>query len=661
MDFDDACLAALAHRFPTREAALAEIAHLESVLALPKGTVHVVSDVHGEDKKLSHVIRNASGRLRTQVETVFGSRLGEDERKELLKLVYYARETWTWLGIAEKSEAERAQFLSTRLGWMLDLIRALAAGKTARALERVFPAPFEELFRELVQSSGGSVARDESYRAALLRPFVSRGRELDVLRLASRIVRNLSVHELVVAGDLGDRGPRLDRVIDILMKQPNVSIVWGNHDASWMGACLGQEALIATVVRVSLRYRRLSQLEEGYGIPMAPVEKLARDVYGDDPAERFECKGTGLRDASLMARMQKAMAILQFKLEAQAAARNPQFELEHRCLLRAVDKDRGTVTIDGRMHELRDRRLPTLDSSNADRLTEEEQRCIDRLKQSFLASPVLWQHMQFLRGRGSMFLVRDHNPIFHGCLPVDERGEFLPFPIDGVPLKGKELLEGFERVVHRAFREKRPGDLDLLWYLWTGANSPLFGKDRMATFEGYFVADEVAKKEHKNPYFTLQNDGAFCDRIFSELGADARIGFIVNGHVPVKVEKGEEPKSKLLRMTEPDKISPNVVVNDYYTFKDLLTEKYGQPASARVSASNPDLGREYYGDAVGAGTARLESKWSGEKTDIELRCTGGEGVAIVAVGYTSNELTAFREAAAESGQTTKKKKALKDL
>lgn len=544
MHSDDAWLHALARRFPNREAALAEVAHLESVLALPKGTVHVVSDVHGEDKKLSHIIRNASGGLRALVDEVFGSILSSEDRRELLSLVYYVRETWVHLGVAERSDEERARFLETRLGWMLELIRALGANHTARALERVFPHPFEELFRELVLDSASAVRRGNAFRLALLQPFVARRQELDLLRLASRIVRNLSVHELVVAGDLGDRGPRLDRVVDILMKQPQVSIVWGNHDALWMGACLGQEALIATVVRVSLRYRRLSQLEEGYGVTMAPVEKLAREVYGDDPAARFTCKGEGLRDPLLLSRMQKAMAVIQWKLEAQTAKRNPEMRVEDRALLRAIDVNKGTVTIEGKEHSLRDTRFPTLDPGNPDALSPEEERCISRLKQSFLASPQLWRHMQFVRGRGSMVLVRDHNLIFHGCVPVDDRGELLSFPIDGAPRTGKALLEAFERVVHRAFREKRQKDLDLMWYLWAGPRSPLFGKDRMATFETYLVEDEAAKKEHKNPYFMLQNDAAFCDRIFAEFGADPAIGFIVNGHVPVKIEKGEEPLKK---------------------------------------------------------------------------------------------------------------------
>jgi fructose-1,6-bisphosphatase-3 len=586
----DAHLQSLGRRFPTRDAALAEISHLESVLVLPKGTVHIVSDVHGEDKKLSHVIRNASGGLRTLVDEVFGTRLSPEERRELLSLVYYVRETWVHLDVQKRDAVGRGAFLASRLGWMLELIRALSRGHTARAVDRVFPHPYHELFRELLlESANDSLSRGVRYQEALLRPFVARAQELDLLRLASRVVRNLSVHELVVAGDLGDRGPRIDRVIDILMKQPRVSIVWGNHDALWMGACLGQRALIATVVRVSLRYRRLSQLEEGYGITMAPVEKLAREVYGDDPAERFACKGEGLRDPLLMARMQKAMAVIQFKLEAQTATRNPEMELAHRSLLRAIDIDMGTVTIDGTVHSLRDVRWPTLDAKAPDILTAAEESCMARLERSFLQSPQLWQHMQFVRGRGCMLLVRDHNPIFHGCVPVDDAGALLSFPVDGTQHAGRDLLVALEKVVHRAFRERREKDLDVIWYLWTGARSPLFGKDRMATFENYLVTDEAAKKERKNPYFALQNDAAFCERVLLDFGADPAIGFIVNGHVPVKPDKGEEPLKKSGRAV---------------TIDGAFSEAYGDRGYTLIlDAQRTALAEHHHFDSVAAAVA----------------------------------------------------------
>ena len=356
------------------------------------------------------------------------------------------------------------------------------------------------------------------------------------------MIRNLSVAEIVVAGDLGDRGPRLDRVVDFLMRQPRVTVVWGNHDASWMGACLGQDALIATVVRISLRYRRLTQLEEGFGITMAPVEKLARTVYGDDPATRFQVKGEGLREPLLMARMQKAMAILQFKLEGQVSRRRPEYGLEHRQLLHRIDPAAGTVTIDGKVHPLLDTRFPTVDfAGDPYALSAEEAACLARLRESFLQSPALWTQMTWVARRGTMVLRRDRAVIFHGCVPVDPSGAPRSLLVDGAPRAGRELFEALERKVRRAFRGKAEDDLDMLWYLWTGPLSPLFGKDRMATFESYFVADPHAAKETKDPYFGLIHDASFCARICRELGVDEERGLIVNGHVPVKIEEGESP------------------------------------------------------------------------------------------------------------------------
>jgi fructose-1,6-bisphosphatase-3 len=295
------------------------------------------------------------------------------------------------------------------------------------------------------------------------------------------------------------------------------------------------------VLRISLRYRRLSQLEEGYGIPMAPLEKLAREVYGDDPAERFTCRGEGMRDALLMSRMQKAMAIMQFKLEGQAIRLNPEYDMEHRMLLHRIDPEAGTVTIDGAAYPLRDTRFPTVDWSDPYRLSAEEAACMDRLRRSFLASPVLWQQMSFVERHGSTYLRRDANLIFHGCVPVDDAGEFLAMPVLGTEYRGRALFDAIDRAVARAFRERDARSLDLLWYLWTGPRSPMFGKDRMATFETYYVEDKTTHKETKNPYFKLIHTAEFCDRVFADFGVDPALGLIVNGHVPVKIEQGESP------------------------------------------------------------------------------------------------------------------------
>ncbi|MGK4008767.1 fructose-bisphosphatase class III [Sorangium sp. So ce1036] len=530
-------LRALAGRYPTTEAALAEIGHLRAILSLPKGTVHVVSDVHGEHRKLKHIINNASGSLRPLVERVFGDRLTADEKRALLSVIYYPRESYA--RVARGDAAARRAFVLWALAREIEVIRELSLRYTLRQVEQAFPADMRGLLRELV--SARAALGEGAYVDALVDPFLQHGREIEILRATARAIRNLTVFELVVAGDLGDRGPRLDKVIEYLMRQPRARVVWGNHDVSWMGASLGQEALIATVVRLSLRYGRLAQLEEGFGIPVAPVDRLARTAYADDPAARFAVRGEGLRDALLMARMQKAMAILQLKLEGQLCRRRPEYALEHRCLLHRVDPRAGTVTIDGERHELLDTRFPTLGAGDPYALTQDEAACIALLKESFLKSPVLSRQMRWMVQQGTTWLRRDRALIFHGCVPVDGEGAFLPFEVDGAERRGRALFDALERKVRRAFRGGAQDDVDMLWYLWTGPLSPMFGKDRMTTFESYFVADEATHRETKNPYFHLIHDAGFCGRVCREFGVDEERGLIVNGHVPVRVERGESP------------------------------------------------------------------------------------------------------------------------
>jgi fructose-1,6-bisphosphatase-3 len=330
-------------------------------------------------------------------------------------------------------------------------------------------------------------------------------------------------------------------VIDILRHQSNATITWGNHDAEWMGACLGQEALIATVLRISLRYGRIAQLEEGYGIPVEALEQLAHEAYEDDPAERFRSKGEDLRSPLLLARMQKAAAILQLKLEGQVTRRNPHFGLEHRNLLHRIDYAAGTVTLDANTYPLLDKHFPTIDPKDPYRLSEAEATCLERMKRAFLDSPALWQDMRWVADHGGMYVVRDEQIVFHGCVPTSPDGTFTDFPIDGAPRRGKALFDAIDQVVRRAFRDRKEADVDLLYYLWAGPDSPLFGKDKMATFETYFIADKATHKETKGPYFERIHDVEFCRRVADEFGVDRDHVLIVNGHMPVKVEEGESP------------------------------------------------------------------------------------------------------------------------
>jgi fructose-1,6-bisphosphatase-3 len=536
---DLSILELLAPKYPTVDAAIAEIARLAAVQTLPKGAIHVISDIHGEDKKLQHVINNASGTLRPLVEEMFAETMSSDEMKEFLKLTFYPAEITKRLEETLKDPDQMRAYAVRTLEPQLELLRYLVSNFSLRLATRVFPGEYSELLLEMLHAP--SIERGPEFIEAMIDELLRRGRVLHLIHLLGRLIRNLAIDELIIGGDCWDRGPRADRVVDYLRLQPNVSFIWGNHDMLWLGAALGNEALICTVLRVSLRYRRLGQLDEGYSVPLTPLEHLAHTVYADDPAEFFKPKGEGMRPSALVARMQKAAAVMQFKLEGQMIQRNPHWELEHRCLMHRIDHQRGTIEIDGQIYELRDTRLPTVDPENPYELTPEEAACLSRLKHSFLNSQKLRDQMRFVVGHGAMYLRRDECLIFHGCVPVDTEGEFLPMIVDGKPLAGRALFEGIEIVVRRAAEKQAPEDLDFLWYLWSGPRSPLFGKDRITTLERDFIQDKTSHRETKDPYFALIHQAEFCAKVLTEFGVEPVDGLIVNGHVPVKVEKGESP------------------------------------------------------------------------------------------------------------------------
>ncbi len=540
---EPARLKLLTELFPSARRALAQAAVLRARLTLRKGVVHVISDVHGEANKLRHVINNASGSLRPLVEALFRGRLSPSEQRQVLALIYYPREVMHQIpDLAD--EAWRNAWVKRTIRLLFEVIRRLATDYPREEIRSRIPEEFRHLFRELlVEPYSG---RGPEYVDGMLDMLTRHEADREAVHAAARLVRNLAVSEIIVAGDLGDRGPRLDKVIDFLIQQPRVALVWGNHDVTWLGACLGHEALICTVLRMSLRYQRLWQLEEGYGIILSPLEKLARDVYGDDPAEHFQPSGTGLREAQLVARMHKAAAIMEFKLTGQMIRRHPEWEMTTRNLLEHIDLAAGTVKIAGVVHALRDTHLPTLDPAAPYDLSPDEQRCLDRLRESFTGSARLWEHMSWVVRHGSMSLVRDHVSIFHACVPVDESGELLPLMVDGEVCTGRRMFEKFDQIIRRAYRKTAThldADADWFWYLWAGPRSPLFGKDRMTTFERCFVADHATHKETKNPYFALINDADFCRKIGAEMGV-AENALILNGHIPVAPEKGEQPVKK---------------------------------------------------------------------------------------------------------------------
>lgn len=529
----------LAAEFSNTDAAIAEIARLAAVQTLPRGAIHMISDIHGEDKKLRHVINNASGTLRPLVEQMFGEKMAPEELKDFLKITFYPAEVTEQLEKNLTDSSELKQYARKILNPQFELLRHLMSNYSLKLATEILPADFQNLLLEILHAP--TRERGNEFVEAIIDELQRQGRVLHLIHIVGRLIRNLAVDELIIGGDCWDRGPRGDRVVDYLRLQPNVSFIWGNHDALWLGAALGNDALICTALRVSLRYRRLSQLDEGYSVPLTPLEHLARTVYAGDPAEFFMPKGEGMRPKELVAQMQKAIAVMQFKLEGQMIERNPQWKLDHRRLMHRIDTDKGTIEIDGVVYELRDKRLPTVDPKNPYTLTDEEQDCLDRLKGSFLSSQKMREQMRYMVGHGSMYLQRGDCLIFHGCVPVDTEGNFLDLEIDGQHFSGKALFEEIEVVVRRALEKRKTPDLDFLWYLWCGPRSPLFGKDRIATLERDLIADKTPHRENKDPYFDLIHEVDFCDKVLEEFGADTDKGLIVNGHVPVKLKQGESP------------------------------------------------------------------------------------------------------------------------
>lgn len=530
----------LSREVPNIDCAIAEIARFSAELTLPKGTIHVISDIHGEDKKLRHVINNASGTLRPLVAELVKDKMSAEEFEKFIKLIFYPAEVVSQMERSLRDEDQQKAYALVTLESLFDVVRVLASRQGIKHVTRLFPAEYRELFGEMLHEP--STERERAYVEAIVDTLVRRKRVFHIIHMTCRLIRNLTVGELIIAGDCWDRGPRGDRVLDYLMQQPNVSFVWGNHDIAWLGACLGDESLICHVIRVSLRYQQVLQLEEGYGIPLVPLEALVREMYPDDPATSFMPKGKSQREKVVVARMQKAIAIMQWKLEGQLIARHPEWGMQRQMLLHRIDHEAGTIEVDGVVYELRDTHFPTIDPADPYELTVAERTCLNFLKISFTSSQKLWEQMRWMVRRGCMVLSREEQLIFHGCVPVDSKGNFLPMLIDGEPLAGRAMFEGIEQVVNRLMvGTPARQDLDLLWYLWCGPSSPLFGKDHIATLERDLIADTTPHHEHKNAYFELLNEAWFCEKILEEFEVNPEHGLIINGHVPVKLDKGESP------------------------------------------------------------------------------------------------------------------------
>lgn len=536
----------LSQSFPSAAKASAEIINLSAVLNLPKGTEFFASDIHGEYEAFSHILRNGSGSIRLKIEDVFGDTLTAAEKRSLASLIYYPRERME-LVLADADDAAAHAWYAKALPRLVSVCKRAAQKYTRSKVRKALPDNFAYIIEELMTEDRDGVDK-KAYYAAIIEAVIRTGRGGDLIEELCLLIRRLSIDHLHIVGDIYDRGPYPHVIMDTLMGYHALDIQWGNHDIVWMGASLGQRGCIAHVVRNCARYGNLSILEDAYGINILPLASFAQTAYADDPCVAFGLKGDpDLSEAEreLNVKIQKAMAIIQFKVEARLIDENPGFGLQDRKLLHRIDYDKGTVVVDGIEYELTDTVFPTVDPADPYRLTSEEEEVMQRLEQAFVNCEKLQRHMHFFLEAGGLYKIYNGNLLFHACVPLNADGTLMETDVYGTKFKGRALYDEMERYVRAAFFDADPvmrkRGRDLMWYLWLGQGSPLFAKSKMATFELYLIADKAARKEVKNPFYTFLNDEAVMAGIFEDFGLDPKASRIVCGHVPVKVKDGEDP------------------------------------------------------------------------------------------------------------------------
>ena len=531
----------LSDHFKNIQAASTEVINLEAILNLPKGTEHFLSDIHGEYETFSHVLANASGVVRKKIDDVFGKSIRVKDKKALATLIYYPEEK---LDLILKDEEDPDEWFALTLQRLIIVARAAASKYTRSKVRKAMPPDFSYIIEELLNESG---EEKEEYFEGIINNIIRIDRAEVFIIAICKFIQRLLIDRLHIIGDIYDRGPRAEKVMDRLANYHSVDIQWGNHDMLWMGAASGNRALIANMIRVSLRYNNTDTLEDAYGINLMPLATLAIDVYGKDPCQQFIPQmSEDSKDLELIKKMHKAIFILQYKLEGQIIARNPAFNMEDRRLLNKIDFDKGTILINGKEYKLLDKNFPTINKENPYELTAEEESVMEKLANSIKNSSRLQAHIDFLFSHGSMYLTFNENLLYHGCIPLEEDGNFASFEIEGTSYSGKALCDQFDRIARKAhhyrFQRKHEPTSDYLWYLWCGEASPLFGKTKMTTFERYFLTEKETYKEAANPYYSLvYNNEKLCDNILKEFGLTGSNSHIVNGHVPVRVKKGETP------------------------------------------------------------------------------------------------------------------------
>lgn len=541
-------LKSLSNQYPTVAAAATEIVNLQAILSLPKATEHFITDIHGEYDQFQHVIRNGSGAIKRKIEDEFGNAISTAEKKAMATLIYYPEQKMKQVLRQEQDPENLEDWYKVTLYRLIRICKSASSKYTRSKVRKALPRDFSYIIEELL-TGRPDVSDQEAYYNEIIRSVIRTGRAGELVVAFCNLIRRLVVDHLHVVGDIFDRGPYPNLVMDTLMKHHSVDIQWGNHDVYWMGAAAGSAACICNVIRISAKYGNLNLLEDSYGINLVPLARLAMSCYDKDSCTCFKLDYRedeyDVRDAMLDEKMHKAIAVMQFKLEGQLIQNHPEFEMEQRLLLDKIDIKKGTVMVEGVEYPLRDTNFPTVDWEHPYELSQEEADVMDRLTQAFLNCEKLQRQVRFLFTQGSLYKVYNGNLLYHGCVPMNEDGSFTSVNVYGNMYAGKELYDVLENYARKGYyaidpEEKKKGQ-DILWFIWENQNSPVFGKEKMTTFERYFIADKKTHAEPKNPYYRLLEQEEVVNRILAEFGLFGPESHIINGHIPVEAKRGESP------------------------------------------------------------------------------------------------------------------------
>jgi len=539
-------LKSLSNQYPTIAAASTENINLQSISNLPKGTEHFLSDVHGEYEQFNHVLKNGSGSVRRKIDDEFGNTLSNKDKKTLATLIYYPTEKLEIVALEEKDCIE--DWYKITLHRLVQITKRVASKYTRSKVRKALPKDFAYIIEELITEKA-EIQDKEAYYNEIIRTIIRIGRAQDFITALCFLIQRLVVDHLHIVGDIFDRGPGPHIILDTLGEYHSVDVQWGNHDVVWMGAASGHLGCIANVIRMAARYGNLDILEEGYGINLIPLATFALEKYEKTNCDSFQIKygpEYNVNDLSLDMKMHKAISMIQFKLEGQIILENPEFEMNDRLLLDKIDFESKTINIAGKVYQMEDIDFPTVDPKDPYRLSTDEEIVMNRIKQAFVRSEKMQKHVRFLFSKGGLYKVYNSNLLYHGCMPLEENGEFSKVTIYGKKYCGRALYDILDNYARKGFysnqdmNEKKKGQ-NILWYIWSGPNSPVFGKDRMTTFERYFIKDKETHKETKNSYYKLMDREDVVNSILKEFDLDDKESRIINGHVPVELKKGETP------------------------------------------------------------------------------------------------------------------------